>query len=139
MRWLWNNNVVLIYSGAGLIGLGFVFAVFALLGLASIFRVFALGSLSAGIISILCSLIILSLQFGVRSSPKKVIGFSLATQGLMAISFFFLHSRVDYYSRLYSPWIGLILGGLGFVSIEMATLLLLIGLIRLFFYNPRPS
>jgi hypothetical protein len=139
MKWLWNNNIVLIYCGAGLIGLGFASALFALLGFSTFFHSFSLGSLSAGLTSILCGLIIFCLQFGVRSNPKKVIAFALSAQGLLGICLFLFHASIDFYSRLYSPWVGFIFGGLWFVSIEMAALLLLIGLIRLFFYTPRQS
>jgi hypothetical protein len=139
MKWLWNNNIILIYSGAGLIGLGFASALFALIGFSTIFHLFSLGSLTTGLISILCGLIIFCLQFGLRSNSKKVIAFALLAQGLLGISFFLFHASIDFYSRLYSPWVGFIFGGLWFVSIEMAALLLVIGLVRLFFYTPRQS
>jgi hypothetical protein len=139
MRWLWNNNVAVIQFGAVLVCVGFVCALLAFIGLGLFFHVAYLGSVTIGTISILCGLIIFCLQFGVKSDPKKVISLSLTVQGLMAISFFGLHDLVNFYARLYSPLIALSIDGLWFVSIEMAALLLLIGLIRLLFYNRRQS
>ena len=80
MKWIWNNNIVLLNFGAGLIGIGFVFALFALVGFRSIFYTLAVGSTAAGLVSILCGLIIFSLQFGVRSAPKKVIACAIAVR-----------------------------------------------------------
>jgi hypothetical protein len=139
MKWLWNNNVSLIRWGAGLVGVGFVCAFFASLGFGRLFHAMYLSGLAVGAFSIFCGTIIFCLKFGVRSDPKKVIALSVLVQGLMAISLFLLHDMVDFYARLYSPLIGLALGGLWFVTIEMAALLLLIGLIRLFFYKHRQS
>ncbi len=139
MRWIWKNAIVLLNYGAGLIGLGFVFALFALVGFRSIFYALSVGSTTVGVLSILCALIIFCLQFGVRSAPKKVIACAFAVQVIMSISYFTFYKSINFYSRLYSLWIGIILGGLGFVMMEMAVLLLVIGLIRLFFYTPRQS
>jgi len=139
MKWIWNNTVVLLNYGAGLIGLGFVFALFAFVGIRSIFYALSVSAITAGLLSILCGLIIFCLKFGVRSKPKRVIACAFAVQVIMSISYFTLYKPINFYSRLYSLWIGIIVGGLGFVMMEMAVLLLVIGLIRLFFYTPRQS
>jgi len=139
MHWLWNNNVSLICWGAGFVSVGLVCALFAFVGFGALFHAMLLSFLGVGTLSIVCGTIIFCLKFGVRSDPKKVIGISVLVQVITAISFFRLHDLVDFYARLYSPLIGLAVGSLGFVSIEMAALLLLIGLIRLFFYNHRQS
>jgi hypothetical protein len=139
MKWLWNNNVALVRWGAGFVALGFVCAFFAFLGFGSLFHAMSFSGFAVGAFSILCGAIFFCLKFGVRSDPKRVIGLSVFVQGLMAISLFLLHDMVDFYARLYSPLIGLALGGVWFVTIDMAALLLLIGLIRLFFYKHRQS
>jgi hypothetical protein len=89
MRWLWKNKIALIYSGAGLIGFGSVSALFALIGLGNVFREIAISALAVGIISILLGTIIFCLQLGVRSTPKKVIAYALAAQGILFISLLF--------------------------------------------------
>jgi len=139
MKWLWNNSIDLISGGAVFIGVALVCAFFAYEGFGLIFHIAYLGSVTLGAISFLCGSIIFCLRFGVRSDPNKVIIISLFAQLLLFIPSYLLQSQVNVYLRLYSPLVRLIVGGLWFVSAQMASILLLIGLIRRFYYNrPQP-
>jgi hypothetical protein len=138
VKYLWNNSVDLIAGGAVLIAFAFVCAFLAHEGLGLIFHIAYLGCITVGGIFLLCGAILFGLRFGVKSEPSKVILVALFAQALLAIPVLLLHRQINFYLRLYGPLAGLIAGGLAFVSIEMASLLLLIGLIRRFYYE-RPQ
>src|ERR1700730_7623760 len=103
MKWLWNNNLVLIQLGAAILGLGFVCAFLTFLGFGVLFHIAYLGSFTVGGISFFCGAILFCLRFGARSDPQKVIYFSLFAQALLLIPAFLLHDRIDFYLRLYGP------------------------------------
>jgi hypothetical protein len=138
MKWLWNNDIFLIQFGAAVLGFGIFCAALSSMGLGPLFHIAYSGSFTVGGILFLCGSIIFCLRFGVKSAPKTVMGLALSVQALMAIPFF-LHSWFDYHLRLYLPLVRLMVSGLWFLTLEMAALLLLIGLIRFFFYNPLRS
>ncbi len=139
MRYLWNNSVDLIAGGAVLIAFALVCAFLAHVGLGLIFHIAYLGSITLGGIFFVCGVVIFCLRFAVQSGPGKVILVALFAQFFLLIPLFVLQTQGKFHLHRYGPQIELIVSGVWVLSAQMASLLLLIGLIRRFFYNrPQP-